>query len=85
MLEGTLIVLRSDPDQITLTAHRRITATSRPRDEHLAHTAAWRGFTITDRRNELDHRNHHVQNTHPGPRQIPEHNDPVCETDRQSG
>jgi glucosamine--fructose-6-phosphate aminotransferase (isomerizing) len=65
MLEGTLIVLRSDRDEITLTAHRRVTATSRPHDERLAHSAAWRGFTITDRRNELDHRNHQVLSTFP--------------------
>jgi glucosamine 6-phosphate synthetase-like amidotransferase/phosphosugar isomerase protein len=60
MVEGTLIVLRSDRDEVTLSAHRRVTATSRPRDERVAHSAAWRGFTITDRRNELDHRNHQV-------------------------
>src|SRR5664279_4470555 len=65
MFEGTLIVLRSDRDEVTLTAHRRVTATSRPRDERLAHSAAWRGFTITDRRNELNHRNHHVQSAFP--------------------
>ena len=65
MSEGTLIALRSDRDEVTLTAHRRVTATSRPRDERLAHSAAWRGFTITDRRNELDHRNHHVQSAFP--------------------
>ena len=65
MLEGTLILLRSDRDEVTLTAHRRVTATSRPRDERLAHSAAWRGFTITDRRNELNHRNHHVQSAFP--------------------
>jgi glucosamine--fructose-6-phosphate aminotransferase (isomerizing) len=65
MFEGTLIVLRADRDEVTLTAHRRVTATSRPRDERLAHSAAWRGFTITDRRNELNHRNHHVQSTYP--------------------
>lgn len=34
----------------------------RPIDEHLAHNAAWRGFTIADRRHELDHRNHQVFN-----------------------
>lgn len=60
MVEGTLLVLRSDRDEVTLSAHRRFTATSRPHDERLAHGAAWRGFTITDRRNELDHRNHQV-------------------------
>ena len=65
MFEGTLIVLRSDRDEVTLTAHRRFTATSRPRDERLAHSAAWRGFTIRDRRNELDQRNHYVQSAFP--------------------
>jgi len=44
MFEGTLIVLRSDRDEITLTAYRRVTAISRPRGEHLAHGGAWRGF-----------------------------------------
>ena len=60
MVEGTLIVLRSDRDEVTLSAHRRFTATSRPRDERVAHSAAWRGFTITDRRNELGQCNHQV-------------------------
>ena len=45
MLEGTLIVLNSDRDEVGLVAHRRFTATSRPHDERLAHSAAWRGFT----------------------------------------
>jgi glucosamine 6-phosphate synthetase-like amidotransferase/phosphosugar isomerase protein len=64
MMEGTLIVLRSDRDEVTLSAYRRFAATSRPLDERLAHSAAWRGFTITDRRYELDHQNHHVQSAH---------------------
>ena len=64
MLEGTLIVLRSDRDEITLSAHRRFTATSRPHDERLAHSAASACFTITDRRHELDHRDHQVQSAH---------------------
>ena len=42
--EGTLHVLRSDDVEVTLLAHRRFTATSRPRDERLDHNAAWRGF-----------------------------------------
>ena len=61
MIEGTLLALSADADEVTLTACRRFTATSRPRDERLAHSAAWRGLTISDRRYELDHRNHHVQ------------------------
>jgi hypothetical protein len=60
MIEGTLIVLQSGQQEVTLSAHRRFTATSRPRDERVAHSAAWRGFTITDRRNELDQCNHQV-------------------------
>lgn len=60
MVEGTLLVLRSDREEVTLSAHRRFTATSRPHDERIAHSAAWRGFTIADRRNELDLRNHQV-------------------------
>ena len=60
MIEGTLLVLCSERDEVTLSAYRRFTATSRPRDERLAHSAAWRGFTITDRRYELAHRNHHI-------------------------
>lgn len=60
MVEGSLLVLRTDRDEVSLSAHRRFTATSRPHDERLAHSAAWRGFTITDRRNELAHRNHQV-------------------------
>lgn len=63
MIEGTLVVLRSSPIEVTLSAHRRFIATSRARDERLAHSAAWRGFTIADRRHELDHRNHLVENT----------------------
>ena len=61
MIEGTLIVLHSDHEEVTLFSHRRFTATSRPRDERLAHTTAYRGFTITDRRTELANRNHQVQ------------------------
>jgi glucosamine--fructose-6-phosphate aminotransferase (isomerizing) len=64
MSEGTLIVLRTDLDEVTLTTYRRFTATSRPRDERLAHSAAWRGFTIADRRNELDHSLHQVQGSY---------------------
>lgn len=60
MVEGTLLVLRSDRDEVTLSAHRRFTATSRPHDERIAHSAAWRGFNIIDRRYELDHRNHQI-------------------------
>ena len=41
MVEGTLIVLRSDRDEVTLCAYRRFTATSRPRDERVAQSAAW--------------------------------------------
>ncbi len=65
MIEGTLLVLCSDRDEVTLSAYRRFTATSRPRDERLAHSAAWRGFTITDRRHELDNRNHRVERAFP--------------------
>ena len=64
MMEGTLLALCSDTDEVTLAACRGFTATSRPRDERLAHSAAWRGFTISDRRYELDHRNHHVQSVY---------------------
>ena len=60
MREGTLIVLRSNDDDVTLSAHRRFTATCRPRDERLAHSAAWRGFTIADRRHEIATRDHQV-------------------------
>jgi hypothetical protein len=56
MREGTLIVLTSDPDEVGLVAHRRFIPASRPRDGRIAHTAAWRGFTITDRRHEFAHR-----------------------------
>ena len=64
MREGTLIVLNSDRDEVGLVNHRRFTATSRPHDERIAHTAAWRGFTITDRRHEFAHRSHHVQSAY---------------------
>jgi len=64
MREGTLIVLNSDPDEVGLVAHRRFIPTSRPRDERIAHTAAWRGFTITDRRHEFAHRSHHIHSAH---------------------
>jgi hypothetical protein len=64
MREGTLIVLNSDLDEVGLVTHRRFTPTSRPRDERIAHTTAWRGFTTTDRRHELAHRSHHIQGTY---------------------
>jgi hypothetical protein len=64
MREGTLIVLTSDPDEVGLVAHRRFIPTSRPRDGRIAHTAAWRGFTITDRRHEFAHRSHHIHSAH---------------------
>ena len=60
MIEGTLIVLQSEHEEVTLSAHRSFVATSRPHDERLAHTAAWRGFNLVDRRAELDNRNHQV-------------------------
>ncbi len=59
MREGTVIVLNSDPDEVGLVAHRRFIPTSRPRDERIAYTAAWLGFTITDRRHVLAHRSRH--------------------------
>jgi len=60
IIEGTLIVLQSGHQEVTLSAHRSFVATSRPHDERLAHNAAWRGFTLADRRAELDNRNHQV-------------------------
>ena len=64
MREGTLIAVNSDRDEVGLVTHRRFTPTSRPHDERIAHTAAWRGFTITDRRHELAHRSHHVHSAY---------------------
>ncbi len=66
MLEGTFIVLRSDLNEVTQAADRRFIATSRPHDERIAHSAAWRGFTLTDRRHELDNSNHQVQSAYLG-------------------
>ena len=84
MFEGTLIVLRSDRDEITLTAHRRVTATSRPRDERLAHR---RPGVVSpspiDATNLITATTTFRAPSRTG--QIPEHSDPVCETDRQSG
>ena len=42
MREGTLIAVNSDHNQVSLVTHRRFTPTSRPHDERIAHTAAWR-------------------------------------------
>ena len=60
MTEGTLVVLHSGQHEVSLSVHRSFTATSRPYDERLAHTAAWRGFTLADRRTGLANRNHQV-------------------------
>ena len=56
-----MIALRTDRHEVTLAAHRRFVATSRPRDERCALGVALRGFTLTDRRLELANRNYQVQ------------------------
>jgi len=64
MREGTLIVLTSDPDEVGLVAHRRGYRPAARGDGRIAQTAAWRGFTITDRRLEFAHRSHHIHSAH---------------------
>lgn len=68
LLEGTLMVLHSDADQVTVTAHRRFVPTSRVRDELSALGVALRGFTLADRRLELARRDHRVQEQPPASR-----------------
>ena len=59
--EGQLVVLSSGAERITTVDQLRFIPTCRPRDDWIADSTCWRGFTSADRESLSGLRNHRVE------------------------